>query len=232
MLPHSALTRYYVHGDRHEEKPDMYYCARCDFFEPREHFEDADHISTRVEKYERSLRSWAHHAKQRNSKYFRPPHPENILADLAAADVKAEKASRSKFFRWILRQCERDDPIGDLASDVQSDRSFPRTTNSLEAIRAYLLFRHAAPEAIVAFDEACTEFKAKGKARVGISVALRFAIFKRDSYRCCICGASAEDGSRLEVDHKVPVSRGGSNAEENLWTLCFTCNRGKGTNAL
>lgn len=66
----------------------------------------------------------------------------------------------------------------------------------------------------------------------GISVTQRFAIFKRDSYRCCICGASAEGGSRLEIDHKVAVARGGTNAEDNLWTLCFECNRGKGTDDL
>ena len=172
------------------------------------------------------------YTKKRNSKYYRPADAENIIAELAVADVKREKAARSQFFRWLLRQTKRDDPIGDFACDVERDRSFPRTTSSLERIRTYLLLHHAAPEAIVAFDEACSEFKAKGKVRVGISVAQRFVIFKRDSYRCCICGASAEGGSRLEVDHKVAVARGGTNSEDNLWTLCFECNRGKGTHDL
>jgi 5-methylcytosine-specific restriction endonuclease McrA len=35
-------------------------------------------------------------------------------------------------------------------------------------------------------------------------------------------------GARLEVDHKIPVAKGGRNEIENLWALCFECNRGKG----
>jgi uncharacterized protein YozE (UPF0346 family) len=210
----------------------MYYCTRCDLFVQAKHFEDDDHVSTRAAKYQHSINSWKYCAKELGSKYYRPIDAENVIAALAAADVKQEKAARSQFFRWLLRQTKRDDPIGDFACDVDRDHSFPRTTSSLDRIRLYLLHRHAAPEAILAFDEACTEFKAKGKVRVGISVAQRFAIFKRDSYRCCICGASAKDGSKLEVDHKIPVARGGTNIEDNLWTLCFACNRGKGTNTL
>lgn len=59
------------------------------------------------------------------------------------------------------------------------------------------------------------------------SLTTRFHVFKRDEFRCQMCGATAQDGARLEVDHKHPISRGGSNKAENLWTLCFDCNRGK-----
>jgi uncharacterized protein YozE (UPF0346 family) len=210
----------------------MYYCARCDFFEPAQHFDDEDHVSTRAERYQRSLGFWKRCEKARNSKYYRPSDAENIVAELATGDGKRERVARSQFFRWLLRQSKREDQVGDLARDVERDRSFPRTTSSLEKVRAHLLYQHAAPQAILAFDEACTEFKAKGRVRTGISVTQRFAIFKRDSYRCCICGASAEGGSRLEVDHKFPVARGGTNAEHNLWTLCSKCNRGKWINDL
>ena len=40
-------------------------------------------------------------------------------------------------------------------------------------------------------------------------------------------GARAPD-VELEVDHKIPVSRGGTDDEKNLITKCFNCNRGKG----
>lgn len=232
MLQHAPHMRYYVHGDLHEDRPDVYYCARCDFFVPAQHFNDEDHVSTRAERYRCSLECWKRYAKVRNSKFYRPTDADNIIAQLAAADVKREKAERSQFCRWLLRQTKRVDPVGDFACDVERDRTFPRTTSSMERIRTYLLFKHAAFEAMLAFDEACTEFKAKGKARIGVSATQRFAVFKRDSYHCCICGASAENGSRLEVDHKIPVARGGTNAESNLWTLCFECNRGKGTDGL
>jgi hypothetical protein len=60
----------------------------------------------------------------------------------------------------------------------------------------------------------------------------RFDVLKRDAYRCQICGASAEEGARLEVDHRQSIARGGSSRKENLWTLCQDCNRGKGTEEL
>ena len=55
----------------------------------------------------------------------------------------------------------------------------------------------------------------------------RFAILKRDGFRCKYCGASG-DGVELHVDHVVPVSRGGTDHPANLVAACATCNMGKG----
>ncbi len=60
-----------------------------------------------------------------------------------------------------------------------------------------------------------------------VTKALRFNVLKRDNYRCIICGASANDGVTLEVDHILPISRGGKTEISNLQTLCHHCNRGK-----
>lgn len=60
-----------------------------------------------------------------------------------------------------------------------------------------------------------------------VTPSVRFAIMKRDGYRCRICGRSAADGVELEIDHIVLVSKGGQSTPDNLWTLCFDCNRGK-----
>jgi hypothetical protein len=59
--------------------------------------------------------------------------------------------------------------------------------------------------------------------------SLRFDVMKRDKFKCQLCGRTAKDGVRLEVDHKTPRAKGGSNQMSNLWTLCFDCNRGKQT---
>jgi hypothetical protein len=59
-----------------------------------------------------------------------------------------------------------------------------------------------------------------------ISPRTRFLILERDGFTCQCCGASAPE-ARLEVDHRLPVSKGGGNHETNLWTLCEPCNRGK-----
>lgn len=66
-----------------------------------------------------------------------------------------------------------------------------------------------------------------------ISKGKRFKILRRDGYRCQLCGRTAqEDGVKLEVDHKIPESKGGPTKPSNLWTLCFDCNRGKGVRSL
>lgn len=56
---------------------------------------------------------------------------------------------------------------------------------------------------------------------------LREAIKKRDNYTCCKCGNSVYDEPNLllEVDHIIPVSKGGKTEASNLQTLCWRCNR-------
>src|SRR5574337_1120418 len=59
-----------------------------------------------------------------------------------------------------------------------------------------------------------------------IDRATRFRILEAAGYRCAYCGRAAPE-VRLEVDHVIPKSRGGSNRRENLVSSCFDCNRGK-----
>ncbi len=61
------------------------------------------------------------------------------------------------------------------------------------------------------------------------SLSLRFAVLKRDNFRCVTCGRSPanETGIVLEVDHHLAWSKGGITVLDNLRTLCFDCNRGK-----
>ncbi|MCX5638284.1 MAG: HNH endonuclease [Planctomycetota bacterium] len=77
-----------------------------------------------------------------------------------------------------------------------------------------------------------TEWKATERAK--LNAALRFAIMKRDGFRCQICGrdASKDNSVRLQVDHIVPVARWGRTIESNLQTLCDECNRGKNDNLM
>jgi hypothetical protein len=68
--------------------------------------------------------------------------------------------------------------------------------------------------------------------RVAISPKQRYDILKRDSFRCQLCGAVQSDGIQLEVAHRKSVADGGDNSQENLWTLCAKCNRGKSSDSL
>ncbi len=58
---------------------------------------------------------------------------------------------------------------------------------------------------------------------------LREYIKNRDNFTCCNCGNSshAEPNLLLEIDHIIPVAKGGCTVEDNLQTLCWKCNRSK-----
>lgn len=67
--------------------------------------------------------------------------------------------------------------------------------------------------------------------RVAISKKIRFEVFKRDSFTCQYCSRKPPKVP-LEVDHIIPVCKGGKNNIDNLVTACFDCNRGKSGNEL
>ena len=64
------------------------------------------------------------------------------------------------------------------------------------------------------------------KIRKPLSLRKRFFVMKRDGFACVRCGASGH-GVRLEIHHRTPFAHGGSDALDNLETLCFDCNRGQ-----
>ena len=67
--------------------------------------------------------------------------------------------------------------------------------------------------------------------RALMTVKLRMHIKERDNFTCCQCGNSIkkEPNLLLEVDHIIPIVKGGLTKEDNLQTLCWKCNRSKGT---
>jgi len=65
--------------------------------------------------------------------------------------------------------------------------------------------------------------------RALMTAKLRGFIKQRDNYTCRYCSASVvrEPNLLLEVDHIIPISKGGLSILENLQTLCWRCNRTK-----
>jgi len=90
--------------------------------------------------------------------------------------------------------------------------------------KALLAAANFMPAAVASEPDPPAPPPAPAERRKIMSVRKRFFVFKRDRYRCCMCKRS---GVELEVDHKVPVAQGGTDALDNLQTLCVDCNRGK-----
>ena len=55
---------------------------------------------------------------------------------------------------------------------------------------------------------------------------IRIEVWRRDGGRCAKCGSR----EKLEYDHIVPISKGGSNTARNIELLCEKCNRSKSNN--
>jgi 5-methylcytosine-specific restriction endonuclease McrA len=56
---------------------------------------------------------------------------------------------------------------------------------------------------------------------------LRFKILTRDNFACRYCGRSVKEKVILQIDHIIPLSKGGTNNHNNLITACKECNLGK-----
>lgn len=65
------------------------------------------------------------------------------------------------------------------------------------------------------------------KERKKMTNSLRYIIMRRDRFQCVLCGATGKDDI-LVVDHIKAIVNGGKTTEDNLRTLCQTCNSGKG----
>lgn len=69
----------------------------------------------------------------------------------------------------------------------------------------------------------------------GISPELRKRILERNGFTCQICGAGPGDDApcepgkkvRLQIDHIVPISQGGTDDESNLRVTCVYYNKEK-----
>lgn len=69
----------------------------------------------------------------------------------------------------------------------------------------------------------------------GIGDKLRRQILERNGYTCQVCGAGAGEDSgcesgkkcRLQIDHIIPISQGGTDKEHNLRAVCVGYNKDK-----
>lgn len=143
------------------------------------------------------------------------------------------------FKAWLAQFATEDSIVGDLAIDVGASKDAP-SHSRYEDWDTYLTLHHACRGAHEALAEAFDRYAAycatrsqypsarpRNKERAKMSYGLRYRILERDQFACAACGATADDGIKLHVDHIVPVSKGGRTEESNLQVLCAECNLGK-----
>lgn len=67
--------------------------------------------------------------------------------------------------------------------------------------------------------------------RILMPPEVREYVFKRDRHQCQACGKKPPE-VKLQVDHIIPLAKGGTNDISNLQTLCQGCNLAKGDRIL
>lgn len=79
----------------------------------------------------------------------------------------------------------------------------------------------------IGFETTLRDYHSKSQRRL-MTKALRKQIMERDRYTCQICGKYMPDEVGLQIDHIVPVAKGGKTVPSNLRVLCNKCNGRKG----
>lgn len=147
--------RYYFHGDVNELNINKYFCALCDSFEYKEHFySDDNHKANNQGKYVDSLNRYKKANKNFYKNFLRPAKTENLFSSISYK-------INGNFYSWLTKQRDRDDPVGNLARDVMSDKSFPKETDSFSIIKIHLVIKNASDEVIQTLREAFDEFNTK-----------------------------------------------------------------------
>lgn len=116
-------------------------------------------------------------------------------------------------------------PTTDISFSVQYSYTSPKGRNCYRATKNF-----TQADVALMLDSHAHQTREKDFAqrqRDLVTPSLRYDVMKRDHFRCCLCGRSSKDGAKLEVDHIIPVSKGGRTTMDNLQTLYWDCNRGK-----
>ncbi len=183
---------------------------------------------TEDEVFENLLKVWTH--------YGRPPSVSEM--DLAPSTVgKGTYIKRYGGWRKALKafvERANSEADGDPALDPEPDpcrlADRPDPTESAATGAAGTNEPQSASQASAHFrPTGRTPPNVQPQDRRDPSIGLRFKVLKRDHFKCVLCGDHPARSPEcvLHVDHVIPWSKGGKTREDNLRTLCETCNIGR-----
>ncbi len=83
--------------------------------------------------------------------------------------------------------------------------------------------------AAIDYERPLREYNSKEQRKL-MTKELRTSVMVRDNYTCQICGKYMPDEVGLQIDHIIPVSKGGKTVMSNLQVTCSKCNGHKKAN--
>ena len=124
---------------------------------------------------------------------------------------------------WAHRKRRRGVPRGTIPREV-GERFAGRNDAAISLLVQTGLWRIHDDGWAICDDAEIFRWGAPGYQMPWISRQTRRRIYVRDGHACVECGATDD----LTLDHTHPRSRGGGHGDENLRTLCRSCNSRKG----
>ena len=108
---------------------------------------------------------------------------------------------------------------------VKSSYKVNVRTNSYAYKYDYIQHRHN-DLADIGFECTLRAYHSKNQRKLATR-ELRQRIMIRDNYTCQLCGKYMPDEVGLQIDHIIPVAKGGKTVASNLRVLCSKCNGSK-----
>ena len=130
--------------------------------------------------------------------------------------------------RERMREYDRSHRLANLEAirAKERERSRARYAADPAAWHAYLKeWRRRNPDKSHAYVRAATIKRRRAAGGQSFSAAEWMALLAHHGGACAYCGGKV----LIEIDHRIPPSRGGSNLIENILPACRRCNRRKGT---
>ena len=139
-----------------------------------------------------------------------------------------QKDCRESVARLVSERIKKEKCVFPLRSNLVGDVSFYAFCQESVWSSKYPLSNNdwliASSLQLAQIDNELGLVKRQGTLRKTISVEVRNSVWRRDEGKCLRCGSTA----RLEFDHIIPLSLGGSDTIRNIELLCEACNRSKG----
>lgn len=142
----------------------------------------------------------------------------------ATPDMFGAHRNTSDGFQSQCRECRNAYLRDYRATDAgrAQKKAYEQSERGKERMAAY----HRSEKGKVALQRSAKKRRTFEQANESISHSAIQALLIAHKYRCWWCGTAIR-GNKFHVDHRIPLSRGGTSGNDNLCISCPTCNMSK-----
>ena len=167
-----------------------------------------------IHNHQNQIEKWKKEWEEKieNSHFFKESHRKKLAATIDDSNAYKFVCYRNKT-KYYQKNCQRYSHT-DTVEDMTFTKSYKGLINRYKELSE------------INFETTLNKYNAKNQ-RALMTDALKQQVKERDHYTCQCCGKVMRDGVGLQIDHIIPVSKGGKTVLSNLQVLCSRCNGSK-----